>query len=60
MSFDPQPWQLLLPILAGWMNDEQQKINEYQRTVIQVLREKVGKKRILLNDDQWAWMFAAR
>ena len=52
MSFVLQPWQLLLSIFAGWINDEQQKIIEYQRTVIQVLREKMGKKRILLNDDQ--------
>jgi hypothetical protein len=50
MSFEP--WQFLLSILAGWINDEQQKIIEYQRTIIQVLQEKHGKKRILLNDDQ--------
>src|ERR1019366_6073752 len=50
MSFEP--WQLLLSIVAGWIHDEQQKIIEYQRTVIQVLQEKNGKKRILLNDDQ--------
>src|ERR1022692_1121190 len=50
MSFEP--WQLLLSIVAGWIHDEQQKIIEYQRTIIQVLQEKNGKKRILLNDDQ--------
>src|ERR1035438_336812 len=50
MSFEP--WQLLLSIVAGWIHDEQQKIIEYQRTVIQVLQEKNGKKRILLNDGQ--------
>jgi hypothetical protein len=37
MRFVLQPWQLLLSIVAGWINDEQQKIIEYQRTVIQVL-----------------------
>src|ERR1035438_3405088 len=50
MSFEP--WHLLLSILAGWIHDEQQKGIEYLRTENQVLREKVGKKRILLNDDQ--------
>jgi hypothetical protein len=40
------------PSLWGGINDEQPKLNEYQRTVIQVLLEKMGKKRILLNDDQ--------
>ena len=52
MNFILQPWQLLLSILAGWIHDEQQKIIEYQRTVIEVLQEKNGKKRILLNDEQ--------
>src|ERR1035438_1908712 len=52
MTFVLQPWQLLLSILAGWINDEQQKRIEYLRTENQVLREKVGKKRILLDDDQ--------
>src|ERR1700693_5113496 len=52
MSFVLQPWQLLLSILAGWINDEQQKWIEYLRTENRVLREKLGKKRILLNDDQ--------
>ena len=52
MRFVLQPWQLLLSIVAGWINDEQQKIIEYERTVIQVLLEKMGKKRLLLNDDQ--------
>ena len=52
MRFVLQPWQLLLSIVAGWINDEQQKIIEYERTVIQVLLEKLGKKRIVLNDDQ--------
>lgn len=52
MSYVLQPWHLLLSILAGWMNDEQRKWIEYLRTENQVLREKLGKKRILLNDDQ--------
>ena len=52
MSFILQPWQLLLMILAGWVNQQQQQIIDFQRTEIDVLKEKLGKKRILLNDDQ--------
>lgn len=52
MSFVLQPWQLLLMTLAGWVNQQQQQIIEFQRTEIQILKEKLGKKRILLNDDQ--------
>jgi len=52
MSFILQPWQLLLLILAGWVNREQQEIIEYLRTENQILRESHGKKRIRLNDNQ--------
>jgi len=52
MSFILQPWQLLLLILAGWVNREQQDIIEYLRTENQILRESHGKKRIKLNDNQ--------
>jgi putative transposase len=52
MSFILHPWQLLLVILAGWANQQQQQIIEFQRTEIDVLKEKVGKKRIILNHDQ--------
>ena len=47
-----QPWQLLLLILAGWINRRQQDAVEYLMTENRVLREKLGKKRILLNDEQ--------
>ena len=47
-----QPWQLLLVILAGWVNRQQQEVIEYLRTENQVLQEKLGRKRILLTDDQ--------
>jgi hypothetical protein len=46
------PWHLLLITLAGWINREQQKVIDYLITDNQVLKEKLGKKRILLNDDQ--------
>jgi len=52
MNFILQPWQLLLLILAGWINRQHQAIIEFQRIEIEVLKEKLGKKRILLNDDQ--------
>ena len=52
MSFVLQPWQLFLVILAGWVNRQQQDVIEYLRTENQVLKEKLGKKRILLSDDQ--------
>lgn|SRR5262245_40056987 len=52
MSFALQPWQLLVMILAGWVNRRQQAVIEYLRTEKQVLKEKLGKRRILLDDDQ--------
>ena len=52
MGFVLQPWQFLLVILAGWVNQQQQQIIEFQRTEIEVLKEKLGKKRIMLNADQ--------
>jgi hypothetical protein len=52
MSLVLQPWQLLAFILAGWTNSQQQQVIEYLRTENQILREKLGKQRILLNDDQ--------
>ena len=52
MSFVLQPWQLLLVVLAGCLNRQQQQVIEYLRTENQVLKEKLGKKRILLTDDQ--------
>ncbi len=47
-----KPWQLLLLILANWINRHQQDAIEYLLTENQVLREKLGKRRILLNNDQ--------
>jgi putative transposase len=52
MNFILQPWQLLHLILAGWVNHQQQQVIDYLRTENQVLREKLGKGRILLDDDQ--------
>lgn len=52
MNFVLQPWQLLVLFLASWINRQQQEVIEYLRTENQVLKEKLGTKRILLNNDQ--------
>jgi putative transposase len=52
MNFVLQPLQRLLVILAGWSNRRQQEVIEYLRTENQILNEKLGKRRILLTDDQ--------
>ncbi len=52
MNFVLKPRQLLLLILAGWINRHQQDAIEYLLTENQVLREKLGKGRILLNNHQ--------
>jgi transposase InsO family protein len=52
MNFILQPGHLLHLILAGWVNQRQQQVNDYLRTENQILREILGKRRILLDDDQ--------
>ena len=52
MSFIIRPWQIFLLGLSGWINRQQQDMIEYLITEYQILKEKLGKKRILLNDDQ--------
>jgi hypothetical protein len=47
-----RPWQLVVMILAGWVNRQQQEIIEFQNAQIQALMNKLGRKRILLTDDQ--------
>ena len=47
-----QPWQLLLIVLASWVNREQQEMIEYLQTENRVLIEKFGNRRFLLSDDQ--------
>jgi putative transposase len=46
------PWQMPLLILAGWINQQQQNAIECLIAENRILREKIGKKRILLTDDQ--------
>jgi hypothetical protein len=50
------PWQMLLLILAGWINQQQQHAIEYLIAENRILREKIGKKRILeqmIKDGGW-------
>jgi hypothetical protein len=39
MSFVLKPWQLLVMIVAGWINRQQQEVIEYLRTENQILKE---------------------
>ena len=52
MNLVLQPWHLMVMFHASWVNRHQQEVIEYLRTENQMLQEKLGKKRILLNDDQ--------
>jgi len=52
MKFILQPWQLMLIILASWVNRQQQEVIEYLRVENSVFKEQLGKKRILLNNNQ--------
>ena len=51
MEFDSRPWHSLVLALSAWTDNDQEKVNEYPRVENQVLREKLGKGRVLLNDD---------
>ncbi len=52
MNFIIKPWHILVTSLAGWVNHRQQEVIDFLRTENQILKEKLGKRRILLNDDQ--------
>ena len=52
MNFLLQPWQLALLGVAGWVNRQQQDVIDYLRTENRILREKHGRKRLRLNDQQ--------
>ena len=43
---------MLMMMLAGWINRHQQDMLEYLKAENKILREKLGRKRLLLNDDQ--------
>ena len=47
-----KPLVMLLLMLAGWINRQQQDVIDYLKEENKILREKLGKKRVILNDDQ--------
>jgi putative transposase len=51
MSFLLQPWHILLAALSAMVNQRQQQIIEFQNAQIEALLKKLGKKRLLLDDD---------
>jgi putative transposase len=46
------PFQFVVIVLAGWMNQRQQNVIEYLREENRVLREQLGNRRLRFNDDQ--------
>jgi hypothetical protein len=52
IKFVSQPSQLMLIILASWVHHEQQSRIEYRQREVAVLKEHIGRKRILLTDEQ--------
>lgn len=52
MNFVLQPWHIMILAVSAWVNREQAQAIEYLMAENKVLREKLGKERILLNDDQ--------
>ena len=47
-----RPWKLLVLGMAGLINQEQQQIVEYLQMENKILKEIIGKKRILLSANQ--------
>ena len=52
MSFLLTPWHILLAALCGLVNQRQQQIIQFQNAQIEALLKKLGKKRLLLDDNQ--------
>lgn len=46
------PTYLLLGILAGWLNRQQQAVIEYLRTENEILKRQLGRRRLRLTDDE--------
>jgi len=46
------PWQLLSVIVAGILNEQQQRVIDYLKEENRILREQLGSNRIRLTDDQ--------
>ena len=52
MSRVLDPFRFVLTAVAGWMNQRQLQMIDYLREENRVLREQLGGRRLLLNDDQ--------
>ena len=52
MSFLLRPWHILLVTICGLLNQRQQQIIEFQNAQIDALLKKLGRKRLLLDDNQ--------
>jgi hypothetical protein len=46
------PFQFLVIVLAGWINQRQQNVIEYLREENRVLCEQLGERRLRFTDDQ--------
>jgi putative transposase len=46
------PFQFVLVVVAGWMNQRQQQTIEYLREENRVLREQLGDRGVRFNNDQ--------
>ena len=58
MNFILQPWQLLVAVLAGWVDHEQQKIIQFYQADVKAMMEAQGEKRLLLSDDNRSFRLA--
>ena len=54
-----KPWQFVVVALAGWLNRQQQDVIAYLKTENTILREKLGTKRVRLNEQQKCRLAAA-
>jgi hypothetical protein len=43
-----KPWMMLVSMMAGWINRQQQEAMEYLKEENKILREKLGTKRVIL------------
>jgi len=55
-----KPWVMLVAMLAGWINRQQQEVIEYLKAENSILKDELlratGRKIILLNDKQRRWL----
>jgi hypothetical protein len=52
-------WPFLIVAISGWMNREQLQVIDYMREENRILREKLGRKRVALNESQKQRLAAA-